>query len=270
MTSDYAKLTTGTLVVEQGGKLLTITLNRPKELNPLDPVTLLELGECIAQADRDVDVEIILLRGAGRAFSAGGDLKNHLRVHQDAEAMRRMGTLAAAAMDRIVATSKLVIAVVEGLCVAGGLELILCCDLVIATETASFSDGHLNVALLPGSGGTQRMPRWTGPLRAKELMLTARFVDGKEALALGLVTYCWPAAELTERLASLSADLLRKSFAARAAIKYLVNQSQETPLSAGLQIERAFVQHFETTHPDAHEGILAFVEKRKPKFGPPG
>jgi enoyl-CoA hydratase/carnithine racemase len=270
MSSTYGGQEFNSLDVQVDGKVLVLSFTRPADLNPLDPVTLGEIGDCVERANRDQSIEIIELRGPGRAFSAGGDLKNHLSVHQDALAIHEMGRVAARAMDNMIATEKLVIAFVDGLCVAGGLELVLCCDFVIATERASFSDGHLNVALLPGSGGTQRLPRWTGALRAKELMLTARFIGAEEALAIGLVSYFWRSEDVEERRRELIDGLLKKSFASRAAIKYLINQSNEMPLSAGIHLERAFVQHFETTHPDAHEGILAFVEKRRPAFRKPG
>jgi enoyl-CoA hydratase/carnithine racemase len=156
--------------------------------------------------------------------------------------------------------------VVDGLCVAGGIELILCCDYVIATDRARFSDGHLNLALLPGAGGTQRMPRLIGRLKAMDLMLTARMIDGRQAADIGLVTLCVTEASLAQTLQDLIDCLAEKSFAARSAIKFLVNEGLKGTLDCGLRFERAFAVHFESTHPDAYEGLLAFSEKRKPNF----
>lgn len=248
------------------GAVLTVTLNRPEQLNPLDHATLSELAHCLESAAEDEHVEIIVLRGAGRAFSAGGDVKAYLSFRQDAERMGKQSALGNGVMRRIETIPQIVIAVVEGLCVAGGIETILCCDYVIATEDARFSDGHLNLALLPGAGGTQRMPRLVGALKAKDIMLTARMFDGREAAELGLVTTCVPTDALEATLADLIASLGSKSFAARAAIKYLVNEGLRGSLESGLRFEQAYTLHFETTHPDALEGLTAFSEKRKPDF----
>jgi enoyl-CoA hydratase len=141
-------------------------------------------------------------------------------------------------MRRIEDSTRLVIAVVSGFCVAGGIELILPCDFVLASEEASFSDGHMNISLLPGAGGTQRMPRAIGALSAKDLILTARFIKGPEAAAIGLVTRCVVATELESAVEQLLASLLQKSFAARRAIKYLINQGLRGSLESGLQLER--------------------------------
>lgn len=253
----------------QHGAVLTITMSRPERLNALDVDLILELNACLKQYESDPSVRIIVLRGEGRAFSAGGDLKKHIEVHRDAAAMARMSNAGAELMRHIEEIDRVVIAVVEGLCVAGGLELILCCDMVIATETARFSDGHLNVALLPGAGGTQRLPRHIGVLRAKDLLFTSRFISGREAEAMGLVTRCVSPDRLEAELSGLVEKLCEKSFAALAAMKYLVNQGLKGDLAAGLRLEQTYVVHFESTHPDAHEGLLAFNDKRKPQFAPP-
>jgi enoyl-CoA hydratase len=255
------------IIVAQDGPVTTITFNRPDILNPIDIDTLLEMNSAFDAIAEGNGTEIVLIRGTGRAFSAGGDLKAHMRIHQDVHIMRRMNNIATAVSRRIEDLEQIVIAVVEGLCVAGGVEMALCCDYIIATDEAKFSDGHMNISLLPGAGGTQRMPRLIGALKAKDLMLTARFISGQEAADMGLATFCYPKAELETKLTELIATLSSKSFAARAAIKYLVNQGLKGTLESGLHLEKSYVEHFETTHPDAHEGLLAFAEKRKPVFG---
>jgi enoyl-CoA hydratase len=180
--------------------------------------------------------------------------------------MAAMGAGLRRLLTRFEESELLVIAVVDGLCVAGGIELILACDFVIASDRARFSDGHLNFSLLPGAGGTQRMPRAIGVLRAKDVLLTARFFDAQEAAALQLVTRCIPAADLEAQVSALTTNLLEKSFSSRKAIKYLVNQGLKGTLAEGLHLEAAYVLHYETTDPDAHEGLVAFAEKRKPRF----
>jgi enoyl-CoA hydratase/carnithine racemase len=253
---------------EKAGAVGAVFLNRPSELNPLDDRTVLELHRAVDLIDADREIEIIAIRGEGRAFSAGGDLKKALAMHRDATWMSSIGNNLRLLLERLERSDKLVIAIVGGLCVAGGIELILCCDLVLASDGARFSDGHLNFSLLPGAGGTQRLPRFVGVLRAKELLLTARTFDAAEAAEMGLVTWCVPAAQLEEKFAELTAALLQKSFSSRKAIKYLVNQGLSGSLAQGLQLEAAYVLHYESTHPDAHEGLSAFAEKRKPHFAP--
>ena len=254
------------ILYEGTGAIGTITLNRPAELNPLDDRTVAELHRCFDQIEADPQVEIVVLRGAGRAFSAGGDLKRALTLHTDSDWMAAIGANLRRLLERFERSELLVIAVIDGLCVAGGIELMLACDFVLASDRARFSDGHLNFSLLPGAGGTQRMPRTIGVLRAKDVLLTARMFDAREAAEMQLVTCCVAAAELERQLTELAHKLLEKSFSSRKAIKYLVNQGLKGSLAEGLELEAAYVLHYETTDPDAHEGLVAFAEKRKPRF----
>jgi enoyl-CoA hydratase len=251
---------------ERTGAVGTITLNRATELNPLDDRMVAELHERLDAIDADPQVEIVCLRGAGRAFSAGGDLKRALTLHTDTDWMSAIGSNLRRLLERIERSDLLMIAVIDGLCVAGGIELMLACDFVLASERAKFSDGHLNFSLLPGAGGTQRLPRTVGVLRAKDVLLTARMFDAREAAAMQLVTRCVPTEQLESQLQELTTGLLEKSFSSRKSIKYLVNQGLKGSLAEGLQLEAAYVLHYETTDPDAHEGLVAFSEKRKPRF----
>src|SRR5262249_52270823 len=157
------------ILYEHTGAVGTITLNRPSELNPLDDRAVAELLRCFDAIEADPEVEIVVLRGAGRAFSAGGDLKRALTLHTDTDWMAAIGANLRRLLERFERSELLVIAAIDGLCVAGGIELMLACDYVLATDRARFSDGHLNFSLLPGAGGTQRLPRAVGVLRAKDL-----------------------------------------------------------------------------------------------------
>jgi len=255
-----------TIRFEKTGAVATLTLARPKELNPLDERTVAELHDGLDRIEADPEIELLVLKGEGRAFSAGGDLKRALERSADPQWLAAMGTELRRLLGRLESSELIVIAVVSGLCVAGGIELLLACDVIIAAAEARFSDGHLNFSLLPGAGGTQRLPRAIGPLRAKELLLTARFFDGREAAALGLATYCVPAADIDGKLQELTGSLLQKSFSSRRAIKHLVNRGMQGSLPEGLQLEAAYVLKYESTHPDAREGLAAFVAKRPPKF----
>lgn len=266
MTDVYADLTLSSILASVDGHVLTITFNRPESLNPVDTATLQELNLVFDRMEQDPATEIVVLRGNGRAFSAGGDLKRHLMIHQDAAQIGSMARLARKTVERIDRADQLFIAVVDGLAVAGGVEFMLHCDIVIASHEAAFSDGHLNISLLPGAGGSQIMPRMINPLRAKLFMLTADFIDGQRAAEIGLISAAYPRDELETEMSKLLDNLLSKSFSARTAIKYLVNQSMQTSLDVGMLLEGGVVEHFETTHPDAHEGLLAFTEKRKPAY----
>ena len=256
------------LLLAVDGKVATLTLNRPELLNPLDDVTVAELHGAFERVESDLAIELVVLRGAGRAFSAGGDLKRAIETHRDVAWMKSMGDALRGVLDRIERLPCLVIAVVDGLCVAGGIELILACDYVLASRRARFSDGHLNFSLLPGAGGSQRMPRLMGRLRALDLLLTARMIDGPEAAALGLVTRCVEDDALEPELVRLIEALLAKSFSSRAAIKHLVNRGMDMDRQAALAFEADYVLDYETGHPDAHEGLLAFMDKRRPNFLP--
>lgn len=255
-----------TIRLDKGGAVATLTLCRPAELNPLDDRTVAELLDGLDRIEADPEVELLVLRGEGRAFSAGGDLKRALERGRDRQWLAAMGEGLRRLLGRLESSELIVIAVVNGLCVAGGIELLLACDIVIASESARFSDGHLNFSLLPGAGGTQRLPRAVGALRAKELLLTARFFDGREAAAIGLATCSVPAAEIESKLEELTGSLLQKSFSSRRAIKYLVNRGMQGDLPEGLALEAAYVLDYESAHPDAYEGLAAFVGKRSPKF----
>ncbi|MBX3598873.1 MAG: enoyl-CoA hydratase, partial [Rhizobiaceae bacterium] len=152
--------------------------------------------------------------------------------------------------------------------VAGGLEMMLACDLCIADESARFSDGHLNFGQIPGGGSSQRLPRMIGVRRAKDMILSGRFVSTQEALDFGLINRCVPAGELDKAVQETVQSLSRLSFAGRKGAKYLVNEGLKGSISDGLKLEIDYCGTYETTHPDAKEGMLAFRDKRSPQFLP--
>ena len=157
-------------------------------------------------------------------------------------------------------------AVIEGYCVAGGLELLLACDIVVAAESARIGDAHVNFGQLPGAGGSQRLPRTIGPLAAKLLMLTGDIIAAREAERIGLVSTVAPDAELDARVGALIERVLAASPAGLAGAKHLVNQGMRLDLDAALAMERDYVHRYATTEPDATEGLLAFQQKRRPRF----
>jgi enoyl-CoA hydratase len=243
-----------------------ITLNRPEQMNPLDWATVKELLACVEALERDPEVGVIAITGAGRAFSAGGDMKGYVRLYQNPDEFRQFLQDLYDLCDRLERSARVVIAVVNGYCLAGGIELMLACDLVVAAEDARIGDAHLNFGQLPGAGGSQRLPRAIGALRAKGFFFTGDWVDGREAERLGLANWAVPPAELVLTVEKLAAKILTKSPAGLRDIKRLVHEGLQMDRAAALTFEMDFVHRYATTHPDAMEGLLAFAEKRKPRY----
>lgn len=244
-----------------------ITFRRPERMNPLDWSTVKELRRAVAAAEADPALRAVVVTGSGRAFSAGGDLEGYLSLYRDETGFRGFLEDFFQLLDAIERSRLVYIAAINGFCVAGGLEFLLACDLAIAARDAKIGDGHLNFGQLPGAGGSQRLPRAIGRQRAMHLMLTGRLIDGVEAERIGLVAEAVPAAELAAHVDALVAGLLERSRAGVAGMKHLVNEGLRGALADGLRMEVEFVHRYATTHPDATEGLVAFQEKRRPRFG---
>lgn len=254
------------VLLELRDGVATLTLNRPEQLNPLDWATVKELRALMERLEEDPAVRVVVITGRGRAFSAGGDLKGYLGLYRRAEDFRQFLQDLCDVLDRIERSAKVVIAAVNGYCLAGGLELMLACDLVVASEDARIGDAHLNFGQLPGGGGSQRLPRAIGVLRARQLFFTGDWVTGREAERIGLVNRAAPAGELMLAVDELAKKILAKSPAGVRGIKYLVREGIEMPLHAALDLELNYVHNYATTSHDATEGLLAFAEKRPPQF----
>jgi enoyl-CoA hydratase/carnithine racemase len=255
---------TAPLTVNKSGKVATITLSRPDQLNPLDKTTVAELLTAVQQIDEDTAISIVVIRGAGRAFSAGGDLEGYMELY------RKPGEFAAflRAFNRLLETiersDKIYVCVVHGACVAGGVELMLACDIILAAHEARIGDGHLNFAQLPGAGGSQRLPRAVGSLRAKLLIMTGRLINGTEAERIGLVSMAVPLADIETSLDELLGELSEKSPLGLSGAKYLTNTGRIGSRDTALELELQYVLRYATTSRDAYEGLTAFKEKRKP------
>jgi enoyl-CoA hydratase len=254
------------ILVETGRSRGVVTFNRPDKMNPLDWTTLKEIRRAVAGLEADETVRAVIFTGAGRAFSAGGDLAGYVSLYADPTGFRGFLEDFAALGATIASSPKIYIACVNGTCVAGGLELLLACDLAFAAETAKIGDGHVNFAQIPGAGGSQRLPRAIGAMRAKHMMLSGGLVDGRQAERLGLVAEAVPADRLRARVDAFVDDLASRSRFVIGAMKRLVDDAGRLPLAEGLVREMDFVHRYATTHPDAKEGLLAFAEKRRPDF----
>ena len=178
------------------GGIARLTLTRADKLNPLDWDTVRELKAAVAEIDARADIFAVVVTGRGRSFSAGGDLEGYLTLYRHPDRLAAFLDDFYTMLTAIEASSKIYIAAVNGVCVAGGIELLLACDLAIAADAARIGDGHLNFGQLPGAGSSQRLPRAVGLLRAKHLMLTGELLSAEDARRIGLVNSVVPAAEL--------------------------------------------------------------------------
>jgi enoyl-CoA hydratase/carnithine racemase len=253
-----------------GARAGVLRLNRPDALNAISWSMVTAIGGVLADLDRNPTVRTILVTGNGRAFSAGGDLKAYLELQRDPIGFPRFIDELLAVFGSIRSLSKPVIALVNGVTVAGGLELMLACDFAFAAESARIGDGHLNYGQMGGGGALSLLPRMIGPARARELMFSARLLDSGEALAWGLVNRVVPDDELLATGIAFAADVAAKSPTAVAYAKQVMNAgfADGTGLDTSLRLERERASLYCLTLPDSREGLAAFAEKRSPRFPP--
>ncbi len=255
------------LLYEVRGRTAWITLNRPDELNCIDGDLAREMALAVEAAEADDDVRALVFTGAGRAFCAGADLKYVLGIlnRQDPEEIRRFMAGARALFTRIAECEKPVIAAVNGLAAAGGCELILACDLAIAGEGVRIADAHANYGLLPGGGGSARLPRKIGPARAKYLLYTGEFVAAETLRDWGLINDIVPADKLAGEVEALAAKITAKSPLVIRRMKHLVDDGLDSSLAVALRAEtKAWEAH--ALAEDFKEGLTAFSEKREPDY----
>ncbi len=257
------------LLLSYEGRTARLTLARGDKLNPLDWSTVKELTAAVAEIEARAGIDFVLLTGEGRSFSAGGDLDGYIRLYREPDEFQAFLDDFYDMLTGIEQARAIWVAAVNGVCVAGGIELLLACDMAIAAESAKIGDGHLNFGQLPGAGGSQRLPRAIGLLRAKHLMLTGELLDAATSLAWGLVTKVVPDAELIASAQGWIDKMATKSPVGLAGAKRLANMTLDTPYEEGLRAEIALVHRYATTEPDATEGLIAFKEKRAPRFGAP-
>ena len=247
---------------EQG--IATITFNRPKALNAINRALLAELADALGRVAADEDIRVVVLTGAGdKAFVAGADIGELARYSAlQAKTFAREGHAVIARLQELPVAA---IAAVNGFALGGGCEIALACDFIYAAESARFGLPEINLGLIPGFGGTQRLPRVVGPNRAKELLFTGRMLGAADAARIGLVNAVWPAAALMEETLKTAAEIASKGRVALRAAKQAVNHGLYVDLETGCRIE---IDAFALTlaSADAREGTAAFLEKRKPAF----
>ncbi|MBX3483679.1 enoyl-CoA hydratase [Phenylobacterium sp.] len=252
-----------TLIVESPSEGVTlIRLNRPQALNALNSELLAELSQALDEAEADDGVRCVVLTGSERAFAAGADIKE-MSDKSYAEMFR--SNFFGAAGQRVERFRKPIIAAVAGFALGGGCELAMLCDFIIAAETAKFGQPEINLGVMPGIGGTQRLPRAVGKAKAMDMVLTARMMDAAEAERAGLVSRVVPADKLIDEAVAAAAKIAAQSPLAVMMNKELVNAAFETTLSTGVGMERRLF-HSLFAFEDQKEGMAAFIDKRKPAF----
>jgi enoyl-CoA hydratase len=251
-----------TILVETRGRVGLVTLNRPKQLNALSPQLMQELGRALYEFDADDGIGCMVITGSEKAFAAGADIgvmkdwgfqdvykANY--ITRDWEHIRNV--------------RKPVVAAVAGYALGGGCELSMMCDIVIAADSAKFGQPEINLGVLPGAGGTQRLPRAVGKAKAMDMCLTARMMDAQEAERAGLVSRVVPAAKLMEEAMAVADKVASYSLPAVMMVKESINRAYESTLAEGVHFERRLF-HAAFALEDQKEGMNAFIEKRKPAF----
>jgi len=254
------------IALEKKDKIAKIILNRPDILNPLDWKTISEIGEAIDDIDKDESVKVVIITGAGRAFSAGGDLKFVKDARETPKMWDDFLRLWHRVFNAIENLPKPVIAAVNGFALAGGLELVMACDLAIASEDVRMGDQHINFGLVAGGGGSQRLCRLVGERRAMELLLTGKWLTAKEAEQFGLVNRVVPADKLEEAVNEMANSLLEKSRGAMSTLKTLVNWGEQADKYTGLELEIMGASKHILFSKDVEKGLKAFMEKKKAIF----
>jgi len=249
------------ILVEKEALIAVIRLNRPKAFNALSHELIGELVSAFADSDNDPSVRAIVLTGNDKAFAAGADIKEMSQETSVSIMLKDQF----ATWDKIRLVKKPIVAAVSGYALGGGLELMMNCDIVIASENAKFGQPEINLGIIPGAGGTQRLTRLVGKHKAMEMILTGEMITAQEALKIGLVNKVAPVELYLEEAKNMAVTIAKKSPVAVRLAKEAILQAFETPLSDGLMHERKnFYMLFATK--DQKEGMNAFLEKREPVF----
>ena len=251
------------LTFDVADRIATITVNRPDKLNALNDAVMAELGAAIEEAVGRDDVGGVLLTGAGRAFVAGADISE--MVDEGALAMKERAERGQRTFRRFETSPKPTIAAVNGFALGGGCELAMACHIRIASEAAKFGQPEVKLGIVPGYGGTQRLPRLVGKGRALQLLLTGEMIDAAEAFRIGLVNRVVPAAELIQAARTMLGTIIAQGPLAVAHCIEAVDRGLEMPLDDGIALEASYFGLLSASA-DKTEGMRAFLEKRAPAF----
>lgn len=247
------------IILEKEDNIAVITFNRPEAMNALNNQTRAEFRAAIEDVAADENIKVLILTGNGKAFVAGSDIKEFSKTTPYmAHNIMRLGEM-------VEKLEKPVIAAVNGFCLGGGCEIAMGCDIIIASEKAKFGQTEINIGIIPGGGGTQRLQRLIGVCRAKELIFTGDIIRAEEADRIGLVNRVVPADELMSVAKEIAGKIAKKSAAALKLAKQAINYGQQTPLESGLKYEYEMYA-LALSLEDKAEGVAAFLEKRAPNF----
>ena len=249
------------LIVTRENAIGTIQLNRPSVLNALNSELMSELVKALEMLDNDDTVNVIIITGGEKAFAAGVDLKEISQAAPVDLLISRRFEL----WDRIRKIAKPILAAVSGYCLGGGNELAMNCDIIIASENAVFGQPEVNVGLMPGAGGTQRLTRTVGKMKAMEMILTGKSISAEEAHRNGLVNKVVPVESLMRETKKMANEIASKPSISIRAAKQAILRATDTTLGVGIEYERRLFYILFATE-DAREGMRAFLEKRKPDF----
>ncbi len=244
-----------------------LTLDRPQQFNSLSLAMHQQLVAALDALEQDPAVRCLMIQAEGKHFCTGADLHEVTGLRASAQALEHFLATGLASFRRLEQSRLPVVAAVQGLALAGGLELVLACDIAFAGESARLGDQHAQFGLVPGWGGSQRLPRLIGRRRALELMLSARWLDAAEALSFGLVNRVVPNAELREHTFAYCRELAARSKPGLGLMKQLVDRGLDLPLDEALALELALAAPALQSN-DVSEGLAAFMEKRAPRFSP--
>ncbi len=251
-----------TLIVEVEDYVSLIRLNRPDALNALNSKLMSELASALHAADQDDNVRVIVLTGSEKAFAAGADVKEMAKKSFTDVYFDNLFGVEAEIIARV---RKPIIAAVSGYCLGGGCELAMLCDFIIAADNAKFGQPEINLGIVAGMGGTQRLTRFGGKSKSMDMHLTGRFMDSAEAERCGLVSRVFPAKDLMAEVTKIAQKIVEKSLLTTLSVKECVNRAQETTLAEGIVFERRVFHSMFATE-DQKEGMAAFLEKRQPQF----
>jgi len=252
------------VIYEKNEGIATITLNRPEALNALSTEVVEEILRAVEDVRSDENIRVVVLTGAGeKAFSAGADIK--AMVGMTALKARELSSMGERLCVTLENLEKPVIAAINGYALGGGMEVAMACDLRIASENARMGQTEINIGLIPGWGGTQRLTRLVGMTKAKELVFTGRMIDARTAEQIGLLNMAVPADKFREIVHQLAVDLASKAPVALKVAKALITKGADMSLDAALELEREGFGVIGSTD-DLKEGTSAFAEKRKPEF----
>jgi enoyl-CoA hydratase/carnithine racemase len=273
MTDAERKQSEGQVLVEridlgQGDFAGLLTLNRPEALNPLDSAMVAGLAAGLEELDQDASVRTVLITGAGTAFCAGGDLRKYAELQRDTVRWPSIMEVNHRMLAKIRSLSKPVVGLINGVTVAGGLEILISCDFAYAAQSARIGDGHLRFGQMGGGGALAILPRLIGPAKARELVLSGELLPADEVFRLGLVNKVVPDDQLLEAGLEFSRLVASRSPLAVSNARFVINEGLESGYGfhdhLRLEIER--MTRYVMTSEDAPEGLTAFAEKRKPEF----